>query len=333
MAARATQCPHCRTSFRVTEAQLATARGLVRCGACLEVFNATEHWLETSRPSQQPSDDEEVLFDDDNGLPDGEAFNEQHRNPDATLPDDSDEDDDRDHTAAQPEAESADTTDATDEGAISPAIDTESESEIQAQDSASAITNNSQLPVAEDDAVEQLGYQRTRLRPITRQQLGWSLLSLLAALGLAGQLVYANFAQLAQSNYRPQLSALCEAVNVVGREHCKLPPPQNLALIRSQGLNIYSHPTFANSLLVDALIINQAVFEQPFPVIELEFHDHNGRAVARRRFTPAEYLAGELRGAEFMPSQQAVHINIGILDPGATAVNYEMRFHPADSES
>ncbi|WP_313129686.1 MJ0042-type zinc finger domain-containing protein, partial [Stutzerimonas nitrititolerans] len=35
-----TQCPHCRTSFRLNRAQLGAARGVVRCGACLEVFNA-----------------------------------------------------------------------------------------------------------------------------------------------------------------------------------------------------------------------------------------------------------------------------------------------------
>ena len=37
-----TQCPHCRTSFRLSRAQLGAARGVVRCGACLEVFNASQ---------------------------------------------------------------------------------------------------------------------------------------------------------------------------------------------------------------------------------------------------------------------------------------------------
>ena len=54
-----TQCPHCRTSFRVSRAQLAAARGVVRCGACLELFNAAQQLsdedkqraMETPRPS------------------------------------------------------------------------------------------------------------------------------------------------------------------------------------------------------------------------------------------------------------------------------------------
>lgn len=37
-----TQCPHCRTSFRVNRIQLTAARGVVRCGACMELFNAVQ---------------------------------------------------------------------------------------------------------------------------------------------------------------------------------------------------------------------------------------------------------------------------------------------------
>ena len=35
-----TRCPNCKTLFRITEAQLAMARGMVRCGFCKRVFNA-----------------------------------------------------------------------------------------------------------------------------------------------------------------------------------------------------------------------------------------------------------------------------------------------------
>ncbi|WP_440830375.1 DUF3426 domain-containing protein [Pseudomonas fragariae (ex Marin et al. 2024)] len=49
-----TQCPHCQTSFRVSHAQLSVARGVVRCGACLQVFNAARQLLE-----QRASDDAE----------------------------------------------------------------------------------------------------------------------------------------------------------------------------------------------------------------------------------------------------------------------------------
>lgn len=46
-----TQCPHCQTSFRVTHHQLSVARGVVRCGQCLQVFNAAKQLLEQNRAS------------------------------------------------------------------------------------------------------------------------------------------------------------------------------------------------------------------------------------------------------------------------------------------
>ena len=49
-----TQCPHCRTSFRVNQAQLGAAKGAVRCGACLHVFNAVQHML-GEPPSDPPA--------------------------------------------------------------------------------------------------------------------------------------------------------------------------------------------------------------------------------------------------------------------------------------
>jgi predicted Zn finger-like uncharacterized protein len=38
-----TQCPHCQTCFRISEAHLKVADGKVRCGSCQEVFDATQY--------------------------------------------------------------------------------------------------------------------------------------------------------------------------------------------------------------------------------------------------------------------------------------------------
>lgn len=43
-----TQCPHCGTSFRVSDEQLSIANGSVRCGACLQVFSARNHIVTAS---------------------------------------------------------------------------------------------------------------------------------------------------------------------------------------------------------------------------------------------------------------------------------------------
>lgn len=53
-----TQCPHCQTSFKVGTAQLSVARGVVRCGACLEVFNAARQLLEQRQRERLAEDPE-----------------------------------------------------------------------------------------------------------------------------------------------------------------------------------------------------------------------------------------------------------------------------------
>ncbi|MGB1091872.1 MAG: MJ0042-type zinc finger domain-containing protein, partial [Oceanobacter sp.] len=48
MAEHVTRCPHCHTSFRIRSEHLAAAKGKVRCGSCLQVFNARENLVNTS---------------------------------------------------------------------------------------------------------------------------------------------------------------------------------------------------------------------------------------------------------------------------------------------
>lgn len=45
MAQMVTRCPKCSTSFRMTPAQLQTAKGAVRCGSCLHIFKAQDHLI------------------------------------------------------------------------------------------------------------------------------------------------------------------------------------------------------------------------------------------------------------------------------------------------
>jgi predicted Zn finger-like uncharacterized protein len=57
-----TQCPHCQARFRVSHAQLSVARGVVRCGSCLQVFNAARQLLEqrAQAPAPEPEQPEVV---------------------------------------------------------------------------------------------------------------------------------------------------------------------------------------------------------------------------------------------------------------------------------
>jgi predicted Zn finger-like uncharacterized protein len=50
-----TRCPQCQTSFKVTEEHLKIANGAVRCGSCLLVFQARQHWVNPDNMSATPS--------------------------------------------------------------------------------------------------------------------------------------------------------------------------------------------------------------------------------------------------------------------------------------
>lgn len=64
-----TRCPGCSVSFRAMPAHLQAANGLVRCGACLLVFDARENLvanpLGTAPTEESDQQDDELLIHDD----------------------------------------------------------------------------------------------------------------------------------------------------------------------------------------------------------------------------------------------------------------------------
>jgi predicted Zn finger-like uncharacterized protein len=165
----------------------------------------------------------------------------------------------------------------------------------------------------------QLEWQRPKSR--WGRKLAWTLLTLLALAGLAGQYVWYHFDELArQDQYRPWFQMICPQID------CKVPSKVDISLLKSSNLVVRSHPEFKGALVVDAIIYNRATFSQPFPLLELRFADTSGQLIASRRFKPAEYLSGEIAGKEEMPPQTPIHIALDILDPGAKAVNYSLSF-------
>ena len=62
---RITQCPKCDTTFRITSSQLQVAKGAVRCGACLHVFRASEHFQQSDETAAVPDERTHDLFEPD----------------------------------------------------------------------------------------------------------------------------------------------------------------------------------------------------------------------------------------------------------------------------
>ncbi len=156
-------------------------------------------------------------------------------------------------------------------------------------------------------------------------QHGWSkavapvMVVLLLLTGLA-QYAWFNKGNYAQDvRMRPYLLTLCDWTG------CVLPDYVNNDDLVTQNLVIRPHKSVEGALVVDAILRNSAVFRQRFPLLELQFEDINGHLVAMRRFSPQEYLAGELRGLRFIPANTEVRFSLEILRPGEEAVGFSLK--------
>jgi len=155
----------------------------------------------------------------------------------------------------------------------------------------------------------------------SNELIKWGALSLAALLILGLQYLSFNYQDLARTpSWRPFYANICGAVG------CTLPNPSDVKRLRGANLVVRSHPGVEEALIVDVIIFNEARHPQPFPILELGFTSLSGRAVASRRFTPDEYLDGDLKGLSAMPSDVPMRVSLEILDPGSDAVNYTLRF-------
>lgn len=397
-----TQCPKCETRFRVTDEQLGIAKGKVRCGNCMAVFNAIDHQVlpRSSKPQAStqsaPSEsatagihatEEDFVFADN---PEEDAADGPYAGTKLTFSEDElsdsfrtieeyggtsfqDAEDDpahhdideswaeailEDSQKPAPAPQNEDTPrqpEPTPPPEPSPAPFSEPDLKPEpAPDSAPKAAADSATPDYNDDFYESfddeprfdfdgqddrlgepmaatLPYDNLRREPVSvrgsstgrLRTLIWTLVVLALAGILVAQVTWYQFDRLAAiPELRPFYEKGCELAG------CELKPLVNVDAIQSRKLVVRTDPENRTQLVVDAVIINRAAFEQPFPAIALTFANLNGDVVAQSIFTPDEYLSGDGQDLDTMPKDTPVRITIDIRDPGKDAVNYNLIFRP-----
>ena len=172
---------------------------------------------------------------------------------------------------------------------------------------------------AEAELRPYLGDLEAEPKPPKRWWIG--LIIAVAILGLVAQVLWYQSDNWSRDpDMRPYYEQVCDWLG------CELPVIRAPQQIQPSNLVVRSHPDVPGALVVDALVVNNASFPQPFPIVELTFTTVDGNLVAGRRFHPDEYLGGDLNGATMLPSKTPVHITLEIEDPGPDAVNYFMKF-------
>jgi predicted Zn finger-like uncharacterized protein len=107
---------------------------------------------------------------------------------------------------------------------------------------------------------------------------------------------------------------------------CQLPDPRDPSRIELSRKNIFTHPNVANALMVSGTLVNQAEFEQDYPLMELRFENVRGEIIAARRFAPTEYLDLPENQIRKMEPGNPMAFTLEIIDPGTDVVGYEFTF-------
>ena len=429
-----TRCPHCSTSFHVSEQQLRAARGAVRCGSCLQVFRADEN-IVFNEGDPQPATKkaiEDLLEDDDFLIHDDiELEGDDHSDDEDDLPrpkkaeqkpqspktEDNKKEERQspliDDAFGEQQWQDLDTEKDEDQGEqleieteidqLSAAADDPWAEEIAREESSGIDTKSMPQQPEEDLFSDQRGQLNDGITPaeehdffasadtddrhgshflppdeeplsvlpddnlnaaelderhldtsqleaaplLPKDQLIsaighapievtwqpkrhnrvpvwlWALGSVVLMLGLVTQVAYFQFDTLSKRD--PWRGLYAQACPLVG---CTLPPQVDINAIHTANLVVRSHPQIPGALAVEAVLLNRAPFDQPFPTLQLRFTDLKNTPVASRRFSPRDYLRGELSGRRLMPAGNPVHIALDIVDPGSDAVNYELRISP-----
>jgi len=284
-----TLCPHCDTRFKIAETQLESHQGMVRCGHCLQAFDARPDYL-----PDQPSPQLELPMLDEPALPtkladeapvapsalDEAAADFMPPVPDAdTFTHEAiDMDDVASSGDELPDAACSETLDYVEMAAAA-----QSEIPLDAPlppeaESLQPMTLAEQVVIVQDE-------DDSEPRP-ERRTWPWAIAALLLLLALVAQAAYFFRTDLAARLpvLKPALISYCQLLQ------CTVPLPQNADLMSIESSDLEAGPAHENRIILNALLRNRAPYPQAFPNLELTLNDMQDNALARRVFRPADYL-------------------------------------------
>ena len=441
-----TQCPHCGAQFRISEQHLAQAKGAVRCGSCLKVFQATDHLIEdkpakaaapakSSKPAapaappaapaaakwsltedlsspsaKTPTDsaakrwtlDDDLSDDMDDDMPEKLVDEPPPSNipsndtrvslgglelSDSFMSLDGDEDDTlrdesfADMAGAGKRTQSDDSAESWAEKLLEELEEKPAAAEVRADkmsltersedqqrreqqekknqrtseagkkkstdmpdwamdsgdffndESLGSLTDDSDdiaaidIPAIEERKTTKVSLPLDSIAGQSGELLKWGALSLAGVLVFVSQYLIFNFSELSRTPaWRPFYANVCGAIG------CSLPNLSDVSELRGANLVVRAHPHAEGALVIDVIIFNDGRHAQPFPLLELGFTSLNGRAIASRRFQPAEYLQGAISNMTEMPPGVPIRLSLEILDPGSDAQNYTLRLLPVPQQ-
>ena len=337
-----TLCPHCSTRFNISEAQLTAHQGMVRCGHCMQAFDARPSFIPDFPSPQLALPIEEPAAHDAGGdsaieLPlktvglenvKSETVEPEKPEPEILAAPSVEE-----HEPETVEHE-AEITSFPESGELpvpeeEPKVALDTVLKI-AEPGLTADSGHyvEHLTLAEQINTEQIGEEQIdgnndEVEPFVKPRIWpWALGTLIAVFLLIAQSAYFFRIDLAARfpAAKPALQSYCSLFN------CSVPYPEKSALISIESSNLDADPAHENQITLNALLRNHASFIQAFPNLSLTLSDNQDKPLARRLFTPREYLpAGEDQYAGFAANHE-INIKLPLYTGMLRPVGYQLEF-------
>jgi predicted Zn finger-like uncharacterized protein len=320
-----TRCPGCQTVFRVTPEQIKAHAGKVRCGHCRGIFNALDGLFDEGRSNlavnlPTPADPidtrpeirvepeftataHEIPLFFPASVPEAREAEESERLPPHDAPPEMPEPDDPGGLDGPDEPYAPD--EPPGPGLVFPRATSELAGYSKWAEGVMAP------PIA-------FPAERPSRRPFWLVAAG-------LALALAGQAVFHFRGELAISmpGLRPALDALSRVVDG------PLPLPRHDEMISIEASDLQTDASKGNLLVLNTTLRNNAHYGQAYPSLELSLTDTQDTVIARRIFSPRDYLPARVVADPAFPGDSGVTVRLWIEAVDLAAAGYRLLvFYP-----
>lgn len=339
-----TVCPKCALTLAVTAADLRIAQGYVRCGRCLNVFNALAR-LSEERPAAAPAPNASAPADNAAARVSPQTASPQPEPAAPTTADDAGEIEvelDASFLVASAQAPAAPEGTADAQAQMDMPVPAElAAGASEPESAATTITETDAQPseaAARPERDEGSGTAesvRSEEQTNTAQQnsdgafelethhsragLGWKL--------GAGALAIVLVLQIA-NHYRDALAAspaLSGPVTTIySALGVKLAPHWNLHAYDVRQLGASMAGAAAGEIVVRASVKNSGSRAQPLPLLRVTLQDRFGNRIAARDVPPGDYLPSSVASTALLAAGSRVDATMVFVDPGPQAVGFEI---------
>jgi predicted Zn finger-like uncharacterized protein len=319
-----TQCPHCKTRFRIQPEQLEARRGLVCCGRCQHAFNARSNLMGQPEalavaPTPVPESSEQI--------PLGVSTEATVVEPEALA---------AELMPAVETASPAATPDKTlSPEPSSPAAGLEQTAPVEAMAESESQTVE---PLIEEASIERVveppssetienrvgvvSISGEFLQPTSPARREWLIIAavVILALLLLAQLVYAFRVELAarMPGVRPALEGYCRLLK------CEIPLPRQAELLSLESSGLEASPEGDKWVVLTAVVRNRAAYVQACPELLLTLTDQSDTPLVRKTFRPEEYLPAERRAGARLESGEDLDIRLELELQDVKPVGYRL---------